>query len=127
MSEGEESQCIFTAKRAGGTIIFIGDAQSGKNGYFCRGCGFEMVARIGRHNIAHFAHAVRDVEQKALCRVYTGLARKKSSITITTYRFAYPIINIRLWPRKPKHRPKQRMTIRNAFPDRGFKEQADEN
>lgn len=63
----EESQSMFTAKNAEGTIIFIGDAQSGKNGYYCLSCGHELVAKIGRLNIAHFAHAVRNASQKAQC------------------------------------------------------------
>ncbi len=63
----EASQSMFTAKNAEGTIIFIGDAQSGKNGYYCLSCGHELVAKIGRWNVAHFAHAVRNAVQKAQC------------------------------------------------------------
>lgn len=82
MTEGEESQSIFTAKTVDETVIFIGDAQSGKNGYFCRGCGFEMVAKIGRYNIAHFAHAVRDAEQKAQCTFADESYRHKLAKTV---------------------------------------------
>ena len=68
MINQEESESIFTANTAEGEIIFIGQAQSGKNGYFCRSCGFELVAKIGIGKyVAHFAHAVRDAEQKAQC------------------------------------------------------------
>ncbi|MGF7219220.1 exonuclease VII large subunit [Spirosoma lacussanchae] len=67
MTDADESQSIYTANTADGTTIFIGQAQSGKNGYFCQSCGYELVAKIGRYNIAHFAHAVRDAEQKAQC------------------------------------------------------------
>jgi competence CoiA-like predicted nuclease len=63
MINQEESESIFTANTAEGEIIFIGQAQSGKNGYFCRSCGFELVAKIGIGKyVAHFAHAVRDAE-----------------------------------------------------------------
>lgn len=68
MTDREGSESIFTANTAEGEIIFIGQAQSGKNGYLCRSCGFELVAKIGiGRYVAHFAHAVRNAEQKAQC------------------------------------------------------------
>jgi hypothetical protein len=68
MTDREESESIFTANTAEGEVIFIGQAHSGKNGYFCRSCGFELVAKIGIGKyVAHFAHAVRNAEQKAQC------------------------------------------------------------
>lgn len=47
----------------------ISEVESGKKGYYCRGCKAEMIAKKGdltnrRH---HFAHVPRDVESKGKC------------------------------------------------------------
>ena len=69
-TESKTPDTIFTAKTANGDMIFIAQAQSGKNGYFCQGCGQELVAKIGvrQLKIPHFAHVARSVEQKRLCQ-----------------------------------------------------------
>ncbi|NML68161.1 hypothetical protein HHL22_23420 [Hymenobacter sp. RP-2-7] len=41
---------------ADGGEISIEDATSGANGYFCLGCGQELMARKGKVNDPHFAH-----------------------------------------------------------------------
>lgn len=83
MADQDESESIFTATTAKGEIIFIGQAQSGKNGYFCRSCGFELVAKIGTGKyVAHFAHAVRNAEQKAQCTFADESYRHKLAKTV---------------------------------------------
>ena len=83
MPEASESISIFTAKTTNGDVIFIDQAQSGQNGYYCRSCGFDLVAKIGTGKyVAHFAHAVRNAQQKAQCTFADESYRHKLAKTI---------------------------------------------
>lgn len=45
----------------------ISEVSSGKGGYHCIGCGYEMIARKGPIRDNHFSHAPRNFEDKAEC------------------------------------------------------------
>lgn len=47
--------------------IHISEAQSGLHGYYCQGCGREMIAKKGSIIMHHFAHDPKDVENKGKC------------------------------------------------------------
>lgn len=45
---------MLVATKAGRLVL--AENASGKNGYFCPGCGEPVILRKGQHKIAHFAH-----------------------------------------------------------------------
>lgn len=45
----------------------ISEVQSGKHGYFCMGCGKEMIAKKGSVLKHHFAHDAKDVKNVTKC------------------------------------------------------------
>jgi hypothetical protein len=45
----------------------ISEVDSGKKGYICMGCGWEMIAKKGLIRYKHFAHAPRTYEDKKTC------------------------------------------------------------
>lgn len=55
------------ASLADGKEISIEEAISGSNGYFCLGCGHELMARKGRVNNPHFAHVPTGIEGERPC------------------------------------------------------------
>lgn len=66
MDTQEKEQNVY-AKKIDESIIHISDAESGRKGYFCMGCGREMQAKKGKILIHHFSHDPKDVEKKHLC------------------------------------------------------------
>lgn len=57
----------FYAKTIEGKTIYIEQAISGKNGYFCPDCGREMIAKKGDVKVHHFAHDAKDVKIERKC------------------------------------------------------------
>jgi Competence protein CoiA-like family len=57
--------------------VHITDAKSGKNGYFCRDCGLEMVAKKGNIKVHHFAHDAKDILIKGKCTFSNETERHK--------------------------------------------------
>ena len=62
----EKEQNVF-AKKVDDVVIHISDAESGRNGYFCLGCGGIMQAKKGKIKIHHFSHEPKDVTQTGKC------------------------------------------------------------
>ncbi|MGI4742941.1 MAG: competence protein CoiA family protein [Janthinobacterium lividum] len=52
---------------ADGQEISIAKATSGANGYFCLGCGYELMARKGEVNTPHFAHVPTGTDIERSC------------------------------------------------------------
>lgn len=55
------------AFNSGRQAMHISEVESGKKGYICMGCGFEMIAKKGQIHQHHFAHAPRTFEEKKTC------------------------------------------------------------
>lgn len=62
----EKEQNVF-AKNVDDSVIHISDAVSGRNGYFCLGCGRMMIAKKGQVNIHHFSHDPKEVQKTGKC------------------------------------------------------------
>ncbi|WP_156108966.1 competence protein CoiA family protein [Hymenobacter sp. APR13] len=67
---------------ANGLEISIALAQSGANGYFCIGCGRELVAHIGLVNQPHFKHHPRYSVQDNRCTYSTETHRHQLAKSI---------------------------------------------
>jgi hypothetical protein len=52
---------------ADGQEISVAEATSGANGYFCLGCGYELMARKGEVNTPHFAHVPTGTDAERSC------------------------------------------------------------
>lgn len=61
-----EQQNVY-AKKIDDTPIHISDAKSGRNGYYCLGCGGIMQAKKGELMIHHFSHEPKDVTRIGKC------------------------------------------------------------
>ena len=48
-------------------VRHISEVESGKNGYHCIGCSYEMIARKGPLRQNHFSHAPRNLLDKVEC------------------------------------------------------------
>lgn len=57
------------AKNKAGNVLFIEDSNtlSGKKGYYCIGCGKEMIAKKGDKIKKHFAHSVEAIDNTRKC------------------------------------------------------------
>ena len=62
----EKEQNVF-AKKVDDGVIHISDAESGRKGYFCLGCGGIMQAKKGKIKIHHFSHEPKDVTRIGKC------------------------------------------------------------
>jgi hypothetical protein len=62
----EKEQNVF-AKKVDDAVIHISDAESGRNGYFCLGCGGIMQAKKGKIMVHHFSHEPKDVTRIGKC------------------------------------------------------------
>lgn len=47
--------------------VHISEVESGRKGYYCQGCGREMIAKKGDILMHHFAHDPKDVQNKGKC------------------------------------------------------------
>jgi len=62
-----ESENNVYASRVNGSVIHISEAESGRNGYFCLGCGGIMQAKKGKIMAHHFSHEPKDVTRIGKC------------------------------------------------------------
>ncbi|MGX7689496.1 hypothetical protein ACWA1C_20185 [Flectobacillus roseus] len=62
----EKEQNVY-ARLVDSSIIHISEAQSGRKGYFCIGCGGIMQAKKGKRLVHHFSHEPRDVTRIGKC------------------------------------------------------------
>jgi hypothetical protein len=58
-------------------VIFIEKADSGRQGYYCMGCGREMLAKKGAIRRPHFAHDFKDALMKNSCTFAEETLRHK--------------------------------------------------
>jgi len=60
-----------------GVIKHISEVESGKNGYYCRSCGAELVARKGEIRSHYFAHVSTDLNIERKCTYSNETYRHK--------------------------------------------------
>ncbi|WP_133299998.1 hypothetical protein [Larkinella punicea] len=65
----ENNSYAYSTRNGERRIIYIDNAESGKKGYVCIGCGQEMIAyNLGKYERRHyFGHDPKDVDHKGQC------------------------------------------------------------